>query len=71
MLAFRSESHVDRWCAERGIARGASFSLSTAWRLAQAWYPGRLDSAWRRRPPDEAQAVFDGLGLTGAFWRLG
>jgi hypothetical protein len=25
---------------------------------------------WRRRTPEEAEAVFASLGLTGEFWRL-
>ena len=70
MLAFRSEGHVERWCEQSGLARGAVFSLDTAWRLADAWYAGRLSPDWRRRTPEEAQAVFGALGLTGEFWRL-
>ena len=70
MLAFRSEGHVDRWCEANGMARGGVFDLDVAWRLASEWYGERLSPAWRRRSPEEAQAVFDGLGLTGDFWRL-
>ncbi len=70
MLAFRSEAHVDRWCEQTGLPRGAAFPLETAWRLAEAWYRDRLSSAWRRRTPEEAQAVFDDLGLKGEFWKL-
>lgn len=70
MLAFRSEAHVNRWCERTGLPKGASFSLETAWRLADAWYRDRLSPSWRRRTPEEARAVFDGLGLTGDFWRL-
>jgi hypothetical protein len=25
---------------------------------------------WGRRTPDEAQAVFESVGLTGPFWKL-
>ena len=49
---------------------GAIISLSTAWKLAQAWYADRLSPGWRRRTAEEAQALFQGLGLTGPFWRL-
>ncbi len=70
MLAFRSEAHVDRWCEQRGLERGAVFSLDTCWRLARAWYEQRLAPGWRRRTPEEAQALFDELGLTGSFWAL-
>ncbi len=70
MLAFRSEAHVDRWCEQTGIPRGASFPLERAWRLADAWYADRLSAGWLRRTPDEAEALFAELGLTGPFWRL-
>ncbi len=70
MLAFRSEAHVDRWCEETGIPRGASFPIETAWRLADAWYRDHLRPDWRRRMPQEAQALLTDLGLTGDFWRL-
>jgi hypothetical protein len=70
MLAFRSEAHVDRWCERTGLDKGAAFPLETVWRLAFAWYRDRLSPDWRRRTPDEAQAVFDDLGLTSGFWRL-
>lgn len=71
MLAFRSEEHVDRWCEQTGLERGAAFSLETAWQLADTWYRNRLSPDWQRRTPDEAQAVFGDLGLMGEFWALG
>jgi hypothetical protein len=70
MLAFRSEAHVDRWCEETGIERGAAFPLETAWRLADAWYSDRLSVDWRRRTADETEALFAQLGLSGPFWTL-
>ena len=70
MLAFRSEAHVDAWCEQRGLPRGAVFPLGTCWRLARAWYADRLSPEWRRRTPAEAREVFDQLGLTGEFWSL-
>jgi hypothetical protein len=45
-------------------------SLDQGWRLADAWYRDRRSPAWRRRSLDEAQALFEELGLTGPFWRL-
>ena len=70
MLAFRSEAHVDAWCEQRSLERGAVFPLETCWQLAQVWYGDRLSPEWRRRLPAEAQEVFDRIGLTGDFWRL-
>jgi hypothetical protein len=70
MLAFRSEEHVDRWCRISGVSRGASFSLQQAWQLGRAWYADKLSPDWRRATPEEAEAAFAGIGLTGDFWRL-
>ena len=70
MLLFRSEEHLGRWLAERGLERGGTLSLEQAWRLGDAWYADRMSPDWRRRTPDEAQALFEGLGLTGDFWQL-
>ena len=69
MLAFRSEAHVDRYLESRRLLRGETFSLGQLWGLADAWYRDRLAADWRRRTPEEAEAIFAGLGLTGEFWR--
>jgi Alkylmercury lyase len=70
MLAFRSEAHVDQWCAQRDIPRGTVFSLDQAWQLGDAWYRDRLSPDWRRRTAEEAETLFEEVGLTGAFWKL-
>ena len=70
MLAFRSEAHVDEWCRQRRVEKGDVFTLQQAWQLAQAWYEDKLSPDWRRASPEEAEAVFESVGLTGDFWRL-
>jgi hypothetical protein len=71
MLLFRSEEHVDRWCRQWKLERGALLSLDQAWRLALAWYsPDRRDANWRRKNVDEVEALFEELGLTAPFWNL-
>jgi hypothetical protein len=70
MQAFRSEAHVDGWCRQRSLTKGAVFSLGQLWDLSRTWYADRLSPAWRRATAAEAQRVFDGLGLSGPFWRL-
>jgi hypothetical protein len=70
MLAFRSEVHVDRWREQRCLPLGAVFSLDQMWGLADAWYRNRLDREWRRRTPEEIQALFSELALEGEFWRV-
>ena len=70
MLLFRSEDHVEAWYRSRGMRTGAMLSLKQQWDLARIWYSDRLSAEWRRRTPEEAEAVFSSLGLSGPFWRL-
>ena len=71
MLFFRSEEHIDRWCAAWRFERGAVLTLDLGWRLAQAWLgPDRRKPEWRRRTVEEAEALFAELGLTSGFWSL-
>jgi hypothetical protein len=71
MLLFRSEEHIDRWCQQWKLGRGALLSVEQAWRLAQAWYgPDRRELAWRRKTLEETEALFKDLGLTSPFWDL-
>jgi len=69
MLLFRSEAHVDRWLA--GRERGAIIPVTKLARLAAAWWSDRLSPDWRPRTREQNQAILEGLGLTGPFWRLG
>jgi hypothetical protein len=68
MNLFRSEEHVTRWLA--GGEPGATISVTKLCELAHAWWGSRLSPDWRPRSRDESQAILDGLGLTGGFWRL-
>jgi hypothetical protein len=70
MLAFRSEEHVGRWREQRCMPTGAVFTPEQMWRLAHAWYGERLAPDSRRQTAEEAQALFDEVGLTGPFWQL-
>ena len=70
MLLFRSEEHVEEWRRPRDLQRGGVLSMQQQWDLARRWYGNRMDEAWRRRTPVEAEDVFASVGLTGDFWRL-
>ncbi len=70
MLLFRSEEHVERWCAAWRQPRGAVLTLEQCWQLADAWYRDRMSPGWRRRTVDEAHVLFESLGLKGDFWRF-
>lgn len=61
---------MDGWCADRGLKRGAVLTLEQIWLLAQLWLGDRLSPDFRRRTMDESHAIFEQVGLTGAFWRL-
>ena len=71
MNLFRSEEHVDRWCGQWRLERGAILTLGQSWRLAKAWYEDdRRDPNWRRRNADETKDLFIELGLTSPYWNL-
>lgn len=69
MLVFRSEAHVNRWLA--GRTGGATISIKKLAELAAAWWSDRVAPDWQPRTREQNQAILDGLGLTGEFWRLG
>jgi hypothetical protein len=71
MLLFRDEEHVERWCHQWRLERGAVLSLDLAWRLATAWFSAdRGAPEWRRPTVDEVETLFGSLGLTEPFWKL-
>lgn len=49
---------------------GATLTPEQGWRLAKAWFEDRLSPDWRRKTPEEAQAVLESIGLVGDFWQL-
>ncbi len=70
MLLFRSEEHIEAWYTRRGVPMGATLTLDQQWELARIWYGERLSPAWRRRTPEEVEATFAALGLSGTFWKV-
>ena len=54
----------------RAQPRGGLLTAEQLWDLARTWYSNRLEPSWRRRTAEEAQAVFERIGLTGPFWDL-
>ena len=68
MNLFRSEEHIARWLG--GRKPGATLPVVKLSELAHAWWGDRLAPGWRPRTRDESQAILEGLGLTGPFWRL-
>ena len=68
MNLFRSEEHIARWLGPR--APGTTITVERLAELAQAWWSDRLSPDWRPHTRERNQAILDGLGLTGDFWRL-
>jgi hypothetical protein len=68
MNLFRSEGHVAEWLD--GREPGATIGVAKLSELAHAWWDDRLDPNWRPHTRDQNQAILEGLGLTGEFWRL-
>jgi carboxypeptidase C (cathepsin A) len=70
MLCFRSEAHVDNWCASHDLPRGGTLTPDQTWRLAHEWYKDKLKPDWRRHTLEEAESLLTKIGLHGAFWSL-
>jgi len=68
MNLFRSEEHIDRWLG--GREPGATIPVTKLSELAHAWWADRLPPGWRPHTRTQNQAILDGLGLVGEFWRL-
>ncbi|WP_089405620.1 hypothetical protein [Geodermatophilus saharensis] len=69
MNLFRSEEHVTAWLGTR--PPGVTVPVTTLSALAHAWWGDRLAPGWTPHSRQQNQAVLDGVGLTGEFWRLG
>lgn len=68
MNLFRSEEHIEEWLA--GRTAGATLTAEKLSDLAHAWWGDRLSPDWRPHTREQNQAILDGLGLSGDFWRL-
>ena len=69
MLFFRSEESLNEWLETKKAAHGATLSTDQVWVLSQLWYHNRLSPEYHGRTMEQAQEIFEGLGLTDPFWR--
>ena len=51
-------------------SRGESFTLEQAWSLGKRWHADKLSREWTRPTPQQAELIFDSVGLTSDFWCL-
>lgn len=69
MLFFRSEEDLNEWLVAQKPLRGAVLSIPHLWELSQRWYQDRMSPEYRGRTIEQAQKIFEGLGLTSEFWQ--
>jgi len=69
MLLFRSEEEVQEWCVKNQRSRGEVLTLNHVWELSKVWYGSRMRPDFRGRSIDKVIEVFEGAGLTSAFWK--
>lgn len=69
ILFFSSHAEIDAWYQRHALPHGEVMDIATGVALAREWFSGYLGPTWRRKSTDEAQRVFESLGLTTGFWR--
>jgi hypothetical protein len=69
MLFFQSEESLDEWLVPQKAQRGAVLSIPQLWELSQRWYQDRMSLEYRGRTIEQAQKIFEELGLTSEFWQ--
>jgi hypothetical protein len=70
MLFFRSEEMLNEWLLSRNTGRGALFTIPQLWELSQRWYQDRMSPEFHGRTMEQAQDIFNDMGLTDEFWQL-
>ncbi len=70
MLLFRSEENIEAWWQQQQMQLGQILSLEQVWQLSQLWYANRLSPDFAGRSVEQAEAIFQKVGLSGSFWRF-
>lgn len=70
MLLFENESKIDVWCRQHRTSKGDVQPITKIWEFAKVWYGNHLNPEWRKWTAEEAKAIFDRCGLTGATWEI-
>jgi hypothetical protein len=69
MLFFQSEEMLKEWLTSNQMERGAVLSISQLWELSQRWYQNRMSADYHGRTMEQAQRIFQEVGLTSEFWQ--
>lgn len=69
MLFFQSEERLSQWLTARNATRGAVLSIPQLWELSQRWYRDRMSPEYHGRSLEQAQKIFEEVGLTSEFWQ--
>jgi len=70
ILFFTSAAEIDAWCVRHGRPRGAVLDIETGIKLAGLWFGDYASPGWRRKTPQQGEAIFRELGLDSTFWRM-
>jgi len=69
-LTFRSEGHVDRWCEEKRIPKGAVMPIGQCALLGRLWYADRLLPTWRPKDAATIERIVSAAGIHDDFWSV-
>jgi len=70
VLPFRQAADVQTWSNRHGLPAGSAVPISQVQELGREWYAHHCDRNWRKWSVAEAVAIFERVGLAGAFWSL-
>lgn len=70
MLVYKSESQIDAWCKQHNKPKGEVVPIAQVWELAKLWYGNYLDTDFKIKTKEIANAMFKQVGLTSEFWKM-
>lgn len=70
MLIFRNKNEVDEWCQRHNKPKGQVLPIGQVWELSKLWYGNYLDPDFKQKTKQEAEGIFEQIGLTSNFWKL-
>jgi hypothetical protein len=71
LLPFHSPRDAAAWASRHRLPFGEVISLEQTADLARRWYGRHADPDWKKWTIQEAQGIFQAVGLRSDFWQLG